>query len=297
MSKGTIIQTKRVQAPGGKELLFVVQLKGCPLVCTFCTSPESIKKAPEFTLETAQCSLCGQCVSVCQTNALYMEDERVIFNPQSCRMCDSCQDTCPNHAIGVIGKWVHDDAMAREILASMAGYERVSILLDGGEPFMQASFTYNLLAQLKNGGVYTCVTTSGYTPWEYLENTAPYVDCFIYNLKHMDNEKHSQFTGVSNRLVLENFVKLTGIHKNVVVQYKAVPGFNDSPQEAAAIFQFARGQGVDKIRISPYQSDAVSPFFQWRTGKKRSAFDSLSKDSREQLTQLAREHQLTVVEA
>ena len=293
MSKGTVIQTKRIEASDGNGILTVIQLKGCPLKCTFCGKPESIKKAPEFMLEPSRCDLCGHCISVCLTNALYLEDERIIFNPQSCRMCDSCQDTCPNLAIGIVGERIKEEDLSAKILADVGNYQRVGVLLEGGEPFMQASFTYNLLGRLKNGGVSTSVVTSGYAPWEYLENTAPYVDYFVYNLKHMDNESHTKVTGVSNSLILENFVKLTKIHSNVVVQFKVVPGFNDSEENVRATFRFMADNGVTKVRLSPFNAEDVSSFFQWQTGKKRNRFASLEEDRLREIERIAAEYGLT----
>ena len=72
MSKGTVIQTKRIEAPDGKGILTVIQLKGCPLKCTFCGKPESIKKAPEFMLEPSRCDLCGHCISLFGGRADYL---------------------------------------------------------------------------------------------------------------------------------------------------------------------------------------------------------------------------------
>ena len=44
--------------------------------------------------------------------------------------------------------------------------------------------------------------TCGFVSWDILERVSPYVDLFLYDIKHMNEDKHKALTGVSNRLIL-----------------------------------------------------------------------------------------------
>ena len=61
-----------------------------------------------------------------------------------------------------------------------------------------------LLRAFKEEGINTGVDTCGQVPWSALEPMLPYVDFFLWDIKHMDPEKHKKLTGVSNELILGN---------------------------------------------------------------------------------------------
>ncbi|HHX64822.1 MAG TPA: 4Fe-4S binding protein, partial [Chloroflexi bacterium] len=46
-----------------------VYLKGCPLSCTWCHSPESQRADPELIYIRERCLLCGACISACPQSA------------------------------------------------------------------------------------------------------------------------------------------------------------------------------------------------------------------------------------
>ena len=46
------------------------------------------------------CNLCGECVDVCQANALTIDDE-LVHDGAKCTWCESCMDICPECAIRI----------------------------------------------------------------------------------------------------------------------------------------------------------------------------------------------------
>ena len=51
-------------------------------------------------------------------------------------------------------------------------------------------------------------------PWEKIEQVLPYLDVYLMDIKHMNQEKHKEFTGRANGLMLENARKGCALRKN-----------------------------------------------------------------------------------
>ncbi|MFX0188044.1 MAG: 4Fe-4S binding protein [Candidatus Hodarchaeota archaeon] len=59
-----------------------------------------INKKGRVKLDFEQCIDCGACVSLCPTDALYMNDEeRLEYTEEKCIACLLCVDSCPRFAI------------------------------------------------------------------------------------------------------------------------------------------------------------------------------------------------------
>lgn len=93
----------------------------------------------------------------------------------------------------------------------------------GGEPLLQMEFIYELFKRLKAEGIHTACDTSGITfqsknrsnvnrHKKLLEVT----DLFLLDIKHIDNAKHKQLTGVENTNILEFARFLSRHHKKNV---------------------------------------------------------------------------------
>ena len=68
----------------------------------------------------------------------------------------------------------------------------------------QADFSRDLLRAAKERGINTAVESMACAPWEKIEQVLPYLDVYLMDIKHMDQEKHKEFTGRANGLMLEN---------------------------------------------------------------------------------------------
>ena len=64
------------------------------------------------------------------------------------------------------------------------------VTVSGGEPLMQPSFLMALLDACGEKGIHRTVDTSGYADTQTLLETASRTDLFLFDLKHMDPEKH-----------------------------------------------------------------------------------------------------------
>ena len=156
----------------------------------------------------------------------------------------------------VIGRDVTVREMIEEVEKDRAYYYRSGggITLSGGECMCQADFSRDLLRAAKERGINTAVESMACAPWEKIEQVLPYLDVYLMDIKHMNQEKHKEFTGRANGLMLENARKVALYGKTrLVIRVPVIPTFNDSVEEIQAIARFAASlPGVNKIHLLPY---------------------------------------------
>ncbi len=70
--EGLIFKIKRYSIHDGPGIRTSVFLKGCPLNCIWCHSPEGISKEITIWYNKNLCIACGQCVDVCPESALVL---------------------------------------------------------------------------------------------------------------------------------------------------------------------------------------------------------------------------------
>lgn len=156
----------------------------------------------------------------------------------------------------VIGR----DVTVEEVLAVVErdrGYYRRSgggLTLSGGEMLCQPDFALALLRESKARGISTAVESMGCAEWLTIEKLLPYIDQYLLDVKHTDPEKHKQFTGKSNELMLENARKIAASGQTeLTVRVPVVPTFNATEEEIAAIARFADSlPQVRGLHLLPY---------------------------------------------
>ena len=115
-----------------------------------------------------------------------------------------------------------------EVLKDKVFYKnsKGGVTLSGGEPLIYADFNEALLKELKKENIHTAVDTCGYGDFKAIERISKYTDLFLYDLKLTDDEKHILYTGVSNKIILDNLLKLSKIHDNINLRLTLIEGIN-----------------------------------------------------------------------
>lgn len=128
------------------------------------------------------------------------------------------------------------------------------LTLSGGESLCQPEFARDLLRAAKESGINTAMESMGCVSYETIEMLLPYLDTYLMDIKHTDPDKHREFTGRSNELMLENAKKIASSGKtDLVIRVPVIPGFNDRTDEIESIARFSASlPGVKKMHLLPY---------------------------------------------
>jgi len=127
------------------------------------------------------------------------------------------------------------------------------VTFSGGEPLMQPEFLTALLAACRAEGIRTAVDTTCYAPAETIQSVARTADLFLCDIKHMNCERHREYTGVDNGQILENIGTLARAGKQIVIRVPIIPGCNDDRPNLEATGSFVQGlKTVRRIDLLPY---------------------------------------------
>ncbi|MBE6634842.1 MAG: glycyl-radical enzyme activating protein [Ruminococcaceae bacterium] len=252
---GTVFDIQRFSVHDGPGIRTTVFLKGCPLNCIWCHNPESKSPAPQMLLHTKHCIGCGECISACDLGLhSFDEESNHHIQRENCIFCRKCEAVCTG-AIEICGKEMSADEVIDTVMRDFSFYKNSGggMTLSGGEPLMQADFSLRLLMLAKEKGLNTAMETSGMAKWESIQSVIPYTDLFLWDYKETCPERHKQYTGATNALILENLRRLNDSGGRIVLRCPIIPGYNDREDHFQAVGKLAEElEGVIRVDIEPY---------------------------------------------
>lgn len=257
---GTIFDLKRYAIHDGPGIRTTVFLKGCLLNCPWCHNPEGKNEKPEFMWWAEKCIGCRDCQDACTKEAISFSKDSLLLDRAKCDLCSACTDSCPSEALKLIGEEITVAQVLKVVEKDRAFYDQSGggVTLSGGEPLLQPDFAYSLLKACKGRGIHTAVDTCGHVDSKVLMGISEHVDLFLYDLKLIDEEKHQKFTGVSNKLILENLKRLSDGGRKTIVRFPLIPGVNDEENDIREVGAYVSSlRGVKEINILPYHKGGV----------------------------------------
>jgi pyruvate formate lyase activating enzyme len=253
--EGTVIDIQRYSLEDGPGVRTSVFLKGCPLRCGWCCNPESQRVSPELMFWTANCLACGACLDVCASEARSLTAGGLEWDRARCNRCGECVEICPAHAMVWSGRLRSAGDVIQEVLRDAPFYEDGGgLTLTGGEPTLQPAFARALLCLAKAEHLDTAIETTGNAPWESLAALLPYVDLWLFDVKHLDSQVHRRYTGLGNELILSNLRKLAGLGAPIRVRVPLIPEVNLTEENLrqTAAFAEALGGAVRSVDLLPF---------------------------------------------
>lgn len=245
----------------GPGIRVTVFEKGCPLRCVWCANPESNLAKPQLMTYHTRCTGCGRCVAVCPNQAIRLDekDGKILeFTDRNlCVDCGACVSVCPAEARELAGeektvRQVLDKVLQDKLFMDGSGG---GMTISGGECLMHPEFTAALLYAAKQEGIHTAVESCSFASRNVVDQVFQYVDLALLDIKHMDSNKHMEYTGVPNEQILDNILHVYhDLKVPVSIRVPTIPGYNDSDENISAMAQFvSERMGKDvEVYLLPY---------------------------------------------
>jgi len=227
--KGLIFSVKKYSIQDGPGIRVTFFMKGCPLNCMWCHNPEGISPIQQTVIRTDRIG------------------KREFSNNEE------------------VGKY---DTVSKilEILEKEKVFidqSKGGVTFSGGEPMLQTEFLLEALKACTEKGFHTAVDTSGYSSAENFRSIIPYTDLFLFDIKHLDESKHLESTGVSNYGILDNYRLLMKSGKDIMIRIPVIPGINDDPDYLLRLRQFittTKTGSLKKINLLPFHKIGASKY-------------------------------------
>lgn len=246
--------------PGSRTLVF---LSGCPLRCEWCANPEGSELKQRLLFSTQRCKSkkngCARCVNACPYGAITAadhEEKTIDFNRKLCNVCTTfeCAKACCYEAARISGKWTTISELIRIIERDRNFWKKGGVTFTGGEPFVQKEFLKEVLKRCKKLYIHTAVETTAYVENDVFLPIMEYVDFAFIDIKHMDDEKHKEKTGVSNNLILQNITSLnaSGWKGRLILRMPIINQYNDTEENIKSAIGFMIKNNLFEINILPF---------------------------------------------
>lgn len=293
--KGHVLRIERSSLHDGEGLRTVVFLKGCPMRCLWCSTPESQLAKKELGFRDIRCTGCGACAAVCKNGAIRMKDGLPLRDTGRCELCFACERACLNGAWQIYGTDMTSEELVSEIAKDEIFYfhSEGGVTFSGGEPLEQAEFVAEVMSRCREHGIHTAMETGLYAGMEQIDAVLPHLDLLFADLKVMDQTTHRRVTGVDNRLILDNIRAIDAgtFSGSIHIRIPIIPGINDDEENLKAAVRFCDPlKKIKEIELLPYHrlgietyrnlrreyqlSETVSP-----TAKRMQELEALMKDT------------------
>ena len=265
---GMIFNIQKFSLNDGPGIRTVVFFKGCPLKCTWCANPESQEPRLQILWDAKKCLHCETCVRSCPTQAVKAVDGKISVDHKKCSgagVCSErgiCIEKCPAHALKPEGQRKTVAQIVEVVMQDLPFYGESGggVTLSGGEATMQPEFAIELLRTLKSKNIHTAIETTGFTSPAIFRRIVEYIDLLLFDIKHWDETRHREKTGVSNATILRNMKFAIDAGKDVLPRLPVIPNYNDSINDAAGFVRRLREVGATRVQLLPFHQFGESKY-------------------------------------
>lgn len=248
-TKGLIFDINEFGVFDGFGIRTTVFLKGCPLRCSWCHNPEGMNPEKQLMASRQGCLRCGKCLRVCEKG------------DGLCTLCGRCVRVCPLHLRRICGFEITAGALAEKLMRSRTFFEKNEggVTFSGGEPLAQPNFLTAVLDRMD--GIHKAIETSGFSRPEIFESVIRRLDLVIMDIKAVDSEIHVRYTGVDNKIILDNLKLLKESGKPFIIRIPLIPGVNDTTENLRETAGLLSGSAnLIRVELLPYHRTAGAKY-------------------------------------
>ncbi len=294
----SIMEVERFALHDGPGIRTTVFLQGCPLHCPWCANPESQSIGPKLMHYKNKCVGCGKCAMICPHQMIQMKEGYPTFDRKNCKACHTCEKGCLNDAISFVGENRSIQNIMDEVMRDEAYYHTShgGLTVSGGEAFVQFDGLMELLQMAKENMLHTAVETCGNVPLERMIQAEPYLDLFLFDLKHIDVEVFHRVTGGDLELILNNIRWIAQNHpEKIILRVPVIPGFNFDEETLCKMMDFAKQCGIQTMHFLPYHTFGIAKYERLGLPYTLECQTSLKKDELEKYVEIGKEKELEII--
>jgi pyruvate formate lyase activating enzyme len=161
-----------------------------------------------------------------------------------------------------VGTYYELDQLVELLLRDKVYYEVSGggVTLSGGEPTFYIDYVSQLLRKLSEQGIHSTIETAGCFGYETFQSRIlPFLSLVLYDIKLADPEEHRVYTGLGNRVILDNFRRLIEDSPiPVIPRIPLIPGITATPENLQPISEFIQECGLTQCWLLPYNPLGLS---------------------------------------
>ncbi|MFN8241018.1 MAG: glycyl-radical enzyme activating protein [Bacteroidales bacterium] len=137
------------------------------------------------------------------------------------------------------------------------------VTFSGGEPLLQSDFLAETLEACQSAGFHTAVDTSGFAPRQVVARVLTHTNLVLFDIKHLDSDKHLEYTGVPNETILGNLDFILSEGKEVMIRIPVIPGYNDDEDHLSGLVSYLearKDKNITMVSLLPYHKTGSSKY-------------------------------------